>query len=523
MNYKQSGNSGVVPEYNILSASNRTSSSDDDDVDEIQCDIQSSVTDEFNKYPQMSNNQKYISLLYIQESIIENSEYKFSKNPFSSESLQILIDNTPLNVGNIKIIMQIANYICTKFPDDIEILLSLGYVDLIMKMTFDPFKSGIIIDVKTLEQDQKADNIIKDSDIIKDILLFELVIIGLQFFETAFPLFSEEDQNTFLSNQDYLNFILELFSKVNSNIEFRRELKYYQKEHGVQNKKSANSDLRKKLEFLEKHIIREILIFIQMICDIKIEAIAPIFLHVLENSEYAKQLFREHHVKIRYNKTYLYHMIQSYKITIKNKQLEVDESKDRQIQISLSSIILNVLTFDFSRFYEELDHCGFEDFLHFFLSNKLPLPYDCIKVFQLIITNLPPELLNKSTNKIYNTFKNIFDSCFETKYQVCLTFAKMSLANDISEETLEKIVDELNIFSYLWDCINSSSEEDCIVFLSSLNKLLNYKLAQSEKDEEFMKYMCEVSEELDSLDINRDNQEIDTLFLSISNLVPSDE
>ena len=120
--------------------------------------------------------------------------------------------------------MQIANYICKKFPDDIEILLSLGYVDLIMKMTFDPFKSGIIFDVKTLEQDQKADNIIKDSDIIKDILLFELIIIGLQFFETAFPLFSEEDQNTFLSNQDYLNFILELFSKVNSTSERKSKI-----------------------------------------------------------------------------------------------------------------------------------------------------------------------------------------------------------------------------------------------------------------------------------------------------------
>lgn len=514
MIYKQDS-STISLEYNIQTIS--SINIDDDDTNETpKQDIQSIVTEEFDRYKNMDDVGKYKSLQYVEKQIIDNEDIEFDPNPFSLQSLQVLISNTPLSIMNTKIILRIANYICHKYPDDINKLEDSGIMDFIIKITFEPNESLLDYTIYTLDGDEEA------LDIIKEISKYELLIICLHFFKKTIPLLAPEKQQFFVSNLDFLFYILSILAGINTDIQISREkqeiFEIYQT--SVKEALSINSKLKEENIDIKKLVIREILTFIQIICNIDCQPVSHLFLHIFKNSEYVKKSG----VPYLSNRIILFHIIQSYKIKIKIIQ-DYETKKDSQIQIAISSIILNLLRSDFKVFYEALSSCGFKDFLYFFITNKLPFPQDCIQIFQLIIINKFSSQSDNdfSIDSIYDILKIILDNDFKIKYQLCLAFANMSLINDITDFQLDRILNELKILPDFLDCLNASNNENSIAFLSSLRKLIDYKLKSEGIDEEFMDFLNEVRFDLDNIDINRENEVIANLIQSIINIIPSDE
>lgn len=560
--------------------------SDDNDKKFLtpKANIRDQVSREILLYPNMPYEVKYDYLLHVQDKIIQK-KIDFDPNPFSFESLKILISNTLCTEVYAEGMLNIANFILQRYPNEIYMLVDSGFFhffhSVLSQMVkgndniiLSPIISAILnfytsffkIDQQCLQSLLESDffslleNIIflpnltetDQTTIISDDksnailnnnmtrIRYQILISGLNFYGFLFPYFPPEKQNCFLSNHEYLINILQILAGIITKFEIAHKEEERKKIYGNPDpnfNSSTNqllmSDQERMVEY-EKDVIKNILQFLEILCCSNLQLFSGLFLTIYKTTIPIPNTKENLGFRVRVNQPYLYYIMECRRIEksekeqylnflVKTEINEVDEiDKTQEIQIYLSKIIFHLLKFDFNQFFMKLDDYGLTDSFRYYIINEIPLPQNSINIAILILINKSPQNYISHTT-VMNTLVSFLEKPFEFKFPICWSFVNFSLRNDVSNSDLDMIVHDINILPKILDCISELDDDNSITtFLLSLKKLLSYEISKGDK-ESLLAYLDQIGFDFDAIDINSESPEIYGLIDSIVKLVYGDD
>ena len=304
-----------------------------------KANIRDQVTREILLYPNMPYEVKYDYLLHVQDKIIQK-KIDFDPNPFSFESLKILISNTLCTEVYAEGMLNIANFILQRYPNEIYMLVDSGFFHYFHSVLFQmvkgndniilsPIISAILnfytsffkIDQQCLQSLLESDffslleNIIflpnltetDQTTIISDDksnailnnnmtrIRYQILISGLNFYGFLFPYFPPEKQNCFLSNHEYLINILQILAGIITKFEIAHKEEERKKIYGNPdpNLNSSTNQLlmsdQERMTEHEKDVIKNILQFLEILCCSNLQLFSNLFFNNIHNhNSYSK-------------------------------------------------------------------------------------------------------------------------------------------------------------------------------------------------------------------------------------------